>query len=534
MWGNVIVCLVAMGLDERAERLVCALIERQPSPSLYCSLALLRDDESLYLKAWELSGGRCARAMRDLARLEHKRGDHDACATHMRMALELNNSRVEDWFLIGCVRMKQMMDALKDAKAARAAAAGGAADGAAADSGTAARVALHRQEALEAFLRAVRRKPRYWQAWGNISAIHMTTESPRPAFIAIKEAIKYTTMVKQWKLTANAIVIASSIGEHDYVCEACMTLLKTKAGKSANNTDSGMNGFLTVVGVLDGLIDATEPAAGEEEVEDASAGECAAAEGAVAEGAATRDAEEASAGDAPATAATAAAPSEDVFALLESLERSGGILDAEEEGSSSGSGRAPFAAVANGDVGTAAFEAHTVLMAGKLRRKVQKLLAALAARVSDSAVLWGSCARFCGMHGDVDGALTAKQTQCRLLKSRPEWKKTAAVYAQMIAATLDLCELYIAEVRSSASHHYFCLRCSLLLFALHYFCLHLFRVASPALPLPRSASVPTLTPSLPLPAGLRAPCAPLYVVTHRALSHTRARTTRTLSLARAP
>ena len=57
MWGNVIVCLVAMGLDERAERLVSALIERQPSPSLYCSLALLREDESLYFKAWELSGG---------------------------------------------------------------------------------------------------------------------------------------------------------------------------------------------------------------------------------------------------------------------------------------------------------------------------------------------------------------------------------------------------------------------------------------------------------------------------------------------
>ena len=111
--------------------------------------------------------------------------------------------------------------------------------------------------------------------------------------------IKYTTMVKQWKLTANAIVIASSIGEHDYVCEACMTLLKTKAGKSANNTDSGMDGFLTVLGTLDGLIDATEPAAGEEDVEDASAGEGAAA--------VAGDAEVAEEADAGAAAPTAAA-----------------------------------------------------------------------------------------------------------------------------------------------------------------------------------------------------------------------------------
>ena len=122
---------------------------------------------------------------------------------------------------------------------------------------------------------------------------------------------------------------------------------------------------------------------------------------------------------------------------------------------SSDSGRLPFAAATSGDVGTAAFEAHTVLMAGKLRRKLQKLLVALVARVSDSAVLWGSCARFYSMHGNVDGALTAKQTQCRLLKSRPDWKKTAAVYAQMIAATLDLCELYIAEVCSSAYPPFF-------------------------------------------------------------------------------
>jgi hypothetical protein len=112
MWGEVIVCLVAMGLDERAERLIRSLLEVQPSPSLWCSLALLSNNPEMYERAWEISGHRCARAMRDLARLEHKRGDLDACVTHMRKALNLNMSRIQDWFLVGCVRQQQFTAAL--------------------------------------------------------------------------------------------------------------------------------------------------------------------------------------------------------------------------------------------------------------------------------------------------------------------------------------------------------------------------------------------------------------------------------------
>ena len=272
MWGEVIVCLVAMGLDERAERLIRSLLEVQPSPSLWCSLALLSNNPEMYERAWEISGHRCARAMRDLARLEHKRGDLDACVTHMRKALNLNMSRIQDWFLVGCVRQQQFTAALtvKDREVR-------------ASSPFLSPLSLslsyyyislffahtsisrhlflsqaapkYRVEALEAFLRAVRYKPRYWQAWGNISAIHMQSNSPRPALIAIKEAIKYTTMVKQWKLTANAIVIATAVGpdEYLYIVELAYVWLKysenshsaTQDYSDGGASDSTVAGFAT-------------------------------------------------------------------------------------------------------------------------------------------------------------------------------------------------------------------------------------------------------------------------------------------------
>lgn len=101
----------------------------------------------------------------------------------------------------------------------------------------------------------MRYKPRYWQAWGNISAIHMQSNSPRPALIAIKEAIKYTTMVKQWKLTANAIVIATAVGpdEYLYIVELAYVWLKysenshsaTQDYSDGGASDSTVAGFAT-------------------------------------------------------------------------------------------------------------------------------------------------------------------------------------------------------------------------------------------------------------------------------------------------
>jgi hypothetical protein len=146
-------------------------------------------------------------------------------------------------------------------------------------------------------------------------------------------------------------------------------------------------------------------------------------------------------GDDDAVANRASAP--DVFALLDALKLSGGSLDAtEEDGDESGAG-----ASASEGGETSASRAHKKQTATYLRKRVGGLLTALLARVSDSGTLWGCDARFRVMHGDAAGAIVSLQAQCRLLKSRPQWKKLPRAFIQMVRATVQLCEAYMAEVR---------------------------------------------------------------------------------------
>ena len=95
-----------MQLCCKAEKLIREQLSSSPSPDLWCVLGGLTGDEAHLHRAWADSGGSCARAMRDLARMEMKRGDTEAAIQHMRAALDLNPLRPHDWFVLGVASQK--------------------------------------------------------------------------------------------------------------------------------------------------------------------------------------------------------------------------------------------------------------------------------------------------------------------------------------------------------------------------------------------------------------------------------------------
>lgn len=68
MWEDVITCYRNLDNDQKAEEIVKRLLGENPdSPKFLCLLGDLQKNPDLYVKAWEKSGARFARAMRSLA-----------------------------------------------------------------------------------------------------------------------------------------------------------------------------------------------------------------------------------------------------------------------------------------------------------------------------------------------------------------------------------------------------------------------------------------------------------------------------------
>ena len=75
-------------------------------PKLWCALGDIQRDDSAYLKAWEVSGHRSARAQRSLARSAVEKKEWGAAAEHWGLALGLSPMYPEAWFSLGYCYLK--------------------------------------------------------------------------------------------------------------------------------------------------------------------------------------------------------------------------------------------------------------------------------------------------------------------------------------------------------------------------------------------------------------------------------------------
>ena len=66
----------------------------------------MKKDESFYVRAWEESNQKCARAMRSLGRAQFQKGNFAEAVESFNKGLAINRLYKDAWFTCGCAHMR--------------------------------------------------------------------------------------------------------------------------------------------------------------------------------------------------------------------------------------------------------------------------------------------------------------------------------------------------------------------------------------------------------------------------------------------
>ncbi|XP_065184531.1 tetratricopeptide repeat protein 27-like [Sycon ciliatum] len=184
MWDDVIECLVILGRHGDAERLVRERLDVQETPALWCSLGDLTKDPEHYLKAWELSSHRSARAQRSLGLMYLRQGKFEECVEHLKLSLSVNCLQETLWFSLGCAAMST-------------------------DDLPLAASALHRSVTLEFD---------NYEAWTNLASVHIRMKQKPKAHKTLQEALRCN--FEKWQIWHNFMLVCTDVGEFEDLVNA--------------------------------------------------------------------------------------------------------------------------------------------------------------------------------------------------------------------------------------------------------------------------------------------------------------------------
>ncbi|CAK9009253.1 unnamed protein product [Durusdinium trenchii] len=101
MWPEAVECLIIAERNVEAEDMLKELIEKHPSPRLWCCLGDVMKDPQHYETAWELSKKRFARAQRSLGRYYFDKKQIAKSVEAFKLALDINPMYEGIWFTLG-------------------------------------------------------------------------------------------------------------------------------------------------------------------------------------------------------------------------------------------------------------------------------------------------------------------------------------------------------------------------------------------------------------------------------------------------
>ena len=193
LWGDVVDCLTRSGKKSKAEAIVRARLESpaEATPAMHYALGDLTDDDACFEKAWELSGGRYARAKRMLGIRAYSRNDLEAACAHLEAAVAIKPlEAVGAWFRLGAARMR-----------------------------------LARwQGAVDAFTKVVAQEPEEGEAWANMASVHLQMKHSDQAYHCLQEAVK--TKRSSFKIWENLLTVCMDLGKHREACHVMAELLR--------------------------------------------------------------------------------------------------------------------------------------------------------------------------------------------------------------------------------------------------------------------------------------------------------------------
>lgn len=195
-------CYAAIDKEQEAENILIQRIKTHPEDARAISiLGDIRQDPTLWEKAWEI--GKYHKAKASLSKYYYAppkdsglTKNLELAIKHMNQSLQMNPLNYENWYFYGCCGLESAQFEL----------------------------------ASEAFTRCVSLDDTNSHAWSNLASALLRLDKPRPAFNALKKAIRAANENKRsWKIYENYMIVGMQLNEWNDVLIAVKELIEIKS-----------------------------------------------------------------------------------------------------------------------------------------------------------------------------------------------------------------------------------------------------------------------------------------------------------------
>lgn len=218
MWAEAVDCLMCAERNVEALDMVKDLLEKEPTPKLWCCLGDLEKEPKHFETAWELSKHRFAGAQRSLGRYWFNKKELVKAVEAFKLALGINPMHAGIWFTLGVAEMQ-----------------------------------LERwDDACFTFSRCVAVESDNGQAWANLAATHSARENFKEARACMAEATKHSR--ENWRMWESFLGICMQLRDIQGCIQGMRRLVELD---QAPRIAERVLGMLTaaVVNDVDGLWD---------------------------------------------------------------------------------------------------------------------------------------------------------------------------------------------------------------------------------------------------------------------------------------
>lgn len=197
-------CYVAVDEEQQAEQILLRRLEEFPDDARAISiLGDIKQDPELWLRAWEV--GKYPRAKASLSRYYYnppassgETRNIGLAIKHMNDSLSINPLNYDNWFFYGCCGLESGQFEL----------------------------------ASEAFTRCVSIDDMSSHAWSNLATALLKLDKTRPAFSALKNAIRNVGEADtSWKIYENYVIVAAKLGEWNDVLFGVKELVSSRGSR---------------------------------------------------------------------------------------------------------------------------------------------------------------------------------------------------------------------------------------------------------------------------------------------------------------
>ncbi|ODQ56614.1 TPR repeat-containing protein C19B12.01 [Saitoella complicata NRRL Y-17804] len=198
MWAEVAMCYGAIDREDKAAEVLRAQLEVNPnSAKLWTLLGDVERNPAHWETAWEVSGGRYAKAQRALGRHWFTKREYEMARDAYALSLKINPLNQPAWFTYGCIGLE-----LGDWEIA-----------------------------VQAFTRCVGMDQQDGESWNNLASAFLRSvpSRKRDAFMALKQGLG--AKFDSWRMWENYMLVSADVGEWGEVCRAVQRVIELRGEK---------------------------------------------------------------------------------------------------------------------------------------------------------------------------------------------------------------------------------------------------------------------------------------------------------------